>query len=165
MCPQINQTLLSTLKPWLAPYGAEAAAVAFLPRTQHPAQTHQQFVSALTCCLSWRGRLLSTAAWNHTSGQAEQVKEVLLEISSAEGRLGFLSYPGITNLRATTGPCINWLQVTWVLDSQVTCLFTRRATYLIRNTKHEKNLSNSSPLYNIKHQLPSPPLLLTGMQQ
>lgn len=145
LCPQINQTLpsaLGTLKTWLTPYRAEAAMVTFLPRTWHPAQRHRHFVSTLTCCLAWRGQLLFKAAWNHASTQAGQVKEVLLEISAAEGRLGFLSYPGIANLRASPGPCTSWLQVTWVLDSQVACLFTRRATYLVRNTEQEESLKH-----------------------
>lgn len=140
MCPQINQTLPSTLKTWLARYRAEAAVVTFLPRTWHPAQTHQQFVSPLMHCLACRGQLLAKAARNHTSIQAGQVREVPLDTSSVEGTLGFLSYPSIANPRATTGLCINWLQVTWVLDTQVTPLFTGRATYLIRNTGQEESL-------------------------
>lgn len=68
--------------------------------------------------LAWRGQRLSKAARKHISTPAGQGKKVPPEIPSAEGSLGFLSYPGTTNLRATRGPCINGLQVSGVLHIQ-----------------------------------------------
>lgn len=53
--------------------------------------------------------LEGTAAWIHASTRAGQAEEAPSEVSSAEGRLRFLSYPGITNLRTSPGLCISWL--------------------------------------------------------
>lgn len=94
LCPQINQTVPSILRA----YRAEAGAVTFLPRMcgilfKHSSSSYQLPGFAQPGEDSSCPRL-------PRSIQAEQAEDVPLEVSSAESRLRFLSFPGLQ----TQGP-------------------------------------------------------------
>lgn len=106
LCPQTNQTVPSTLRAYRADTGAMSFSQEHSILFQH---------SSSSCQLPGLAQPGKDRSWPRLprSIQAEQEKDVTLEVSSAEGRFGSLSFPGFTNPRTTTGPCIDCLQSPW----------------------------------------------------